>query len=78
MAEGEVKKRISEEIETGLFGLALFANGMWRCLYRETLDQYELDVVVSVNLSDLNENRSFVNDVELMGYDKLYMSFVNI
>jgi hypothetical protein len=28
-----------------------------------TLDRYELDVVVSVNLSDLNDNRSIVNDV---------------
>jgi hypothetical protein len=34
-------------------------------------------VVVSVNLSDLNDNRSIVNEVELVGYDKLDMRFVN-
>ncbi len=42
-------------------------------LDRETLNQYELDVVVSVNFSDLNDNRSILNDVELVGYDKLDM-----
>ncbi len=34
-------------------------------------------MVVSVNLSDLNDNRSIVNEVELVGYDKLDMRFVN-
>ena len=47
-------------------------------LDRETLNQYELDVVVSVNFSDLNDNRSIFNDVELVSYDKLDMRFVNI
>jgi len=31
-----------------------------------------------VNLIDLNDNRSIVNEVELVGYDTLDMRFVNI
>ena len=34
--------------------------------------------MVSVNFSDLNDNRSILNDVELVSYDKLDMRFVNI
>jgi hypothetical protein len=34
--------------------------------------------VVSVNFSDLNDNRSILNDVELVSFDKLDMRFVNI
>jgi len=52
-------------IKKWMFGLPLFANGTRRRLDRDTLDQYELDVVMSVNLSDQNDNRSIVNDVEL-------------
>ncbi len=34
--------------------------------------------MVSVNLIDLNDSRSIVNEVELVGYDTLDMRFVNI
>ncbi len=34
--------------------------------------------MVSVNFSDLNDNRSILNDVELVSFDKLDMRFVNI
>jgi len=58
--------------------LALFTGGTRRGLDRETLDHHELDMLVSVHLSDLNDNRSIVNDVELVVYDKLDTMFVNI
>jgi len=43
-----------------------------------TLDQYELDLMVSVNLIDLNDSRSIVNEVELVGYDTLDMRLISV
>jgi len=93
LAEERFSAEIVSGNEAGLFGmngLGLFTGGTRRRLDRETMDHHELEVVVreagtlrerrcvvNVQLSDLNDNRPIVNDVELVVYDKLDTRFVN-
>ena len=86
-AEKNFKAEIVSGNEHGFFamnGLAFFTGANRRRLDRETLERHELVVrvedlnakrtakcVIAVKLSDLNDNRPIVNDIELVVYDKL-------
>ena len=86
-AEARFKAEIVGGDPDGLFemkGLALFTGATRRRLNKELLDHYELTVrvvdlranriascLVVVNVTDLNDNRPIVNDIELVVYDKL-------
>ena len=82
MAEGEAEKRFSAEIVSGNEAGPVRHEQpcviYWRHAEGPGPRDHELDMLVSVHLSDLNDNRSIVNDVELVVYDKLDTMFVNI
>jgi len=93
-AEKRFNAEIVSGNEADLFsmnGLALFTGSTRRRLDRESLDHHQLEVrikdlgsgretrcAISVKLSDLNDNRPIVNDVELVVYDKLDTRFAQI
>lgn len=86
-AEKKFKAEIVGGDADGLFemnGLSLFTGATRRRLNKELMDHYELTVrvldlsvnrmascLVVVNVTDLNDNRPIVNDIELVIYDKL-------